>query len=94
MYSRYSEYTICKVSIDIGIQPLQNALRSQKTLAFWRSKICSGFVKGLIARPPCKSFAANRWRKGGTQPLRDLNNMWGCSHLTGKQLQEDAAGNL
>ena len=41
MYSRYSEYTICVVSIDIGVQPLRSDLRSQKTLAFWRSKISS-----------------------------------------------------
>ena len=106
MASQTTEFSLHVVSLDIVICPKYGDVMRESTSSFWLTAIRSGYVIALLAGPPCESWSRARGvqlpehtsstgmsRLHGPRIIRDINNLWGKTCVTLRELQQLFVGN-
>ena len=102
----HGDFNIQVISVDIVIDPNWGDLAKEKVRRFWIDAILARQVVALLGGPPCETWSRARGRpiekmsvpdphqRHGPRVVRRLEETWGLSSLSLKELQQITVGNL
>ena len=89
---------VTAVSVDILFDNAKGDLTNPDTQKKWLSLAYAGIIVSAVLGPPCNTWSVSRWRAlwaldNGPRPLRFLDQYFGASSLSLKELKQVILGN-
>ena len=103
MQHLHADMQIHVLSIDIVIDDKWGDLANEETRQFWLRAIFDGHIVALIGGPPCETWSRARGKpfahpgagqRRGPRIIRTLQEIWGMSSLSLRELAQVKVGNL
>ena len=104
--SQQQHFILHVISLDIIIDPIFGDATNKATCAFWLDHIRRGHIIAMLAGPSCESWSiargvplqgsdgiAETFQKRGPRLVRDINELWGFSCVTIRELFQLIVGN-